>query len=572
MKYKFFGPERRKLNPLRFLSFDIETTGDKNDFYICGFFDGENYHYTLDREEAQRILLYYDSSVLRVANNLNFDLLGVFYNSTHMKNISLIQSGGKTIIAEYNGYKTVKFFDAMNYGFFSVEQQGKILGIPKLEKPTCFKRKPDNDEELKELVSYNKRDCEVTYKYIEFWHNNLTGSNIQMKFTIASTSMNNFKRNYMDFRIKNEYNKALNNKLFKAYYGGRVEAFKRGLVKKNDTVKNGLYLYDFNSLYPSCMINEFPKPDSFTITKDNNKANILFYEGVSHVCMKSSSDNIPLLPLRKDKLIFPNGNIRGWYTHAEIRKALEEGYLLIKIYESITYSKTHNPFQKYVLDIYSKRELAKKDGSPLEYIYKLMLNSLYGRFALRHGETLYMDELRGDEYYYNNESGKGYGKEKSLCDSNFVLPIYSIYTTSWGRIKLFDKIKDTNPYYIDTDSVFSEKELNTSNKLGELKLESHIKEAVIVKPKLYKIIAEKTYIKAKGFPKLNEEGFGKLLNGEPVEYEKFIKLREAIRRNKEPNEIIKMTKYASLQDDKRIWKGLFNPTVLDSFSEPRRVS
>jgi hypothetical protein len=46
-------------------------------------------------------------------------------------------------------------------------------------------------------------------------------------------------------------------------------------------------------------------------------------------------------------------------------------------------------FETFVTDLFSKRDKAKKEGnSGLSYVYKILMNSLYGRFGINPRSTI----------------------------------------------------------------------------------------------------------------------------------------------------------------------------------------
>lgn len=562
IKNYFFSPLVKKPGDNSFLSFDTETYGDKNKYYICGFYDGKNYYYTYDKVEAQKILLDKQDKGIRVANNLGFDL-SVVFGIEGLSGFKNSVSGSDIILSDKDG---VKFRDAMNFGHFSVKKQGQILGIPKLNKPTFLGEKPKNKHQDKILIEYNKFDCIITYEYMMFWLNELRNMRGNLKGTIASTSMDYYRRKHLKESIKNDYPKRLRNYLFDAYYGGRVEAYKRGRIKN-------IFVSDYNSLYPAMMLNEYPKPNKYKYLRYPDKT-IINNEGVSHVKISIPKTDKPLLPFRDKKLIFPVGTFTGKYSNLELREAVNQGATIKNIYSSLIYTETHSPFRSFVEDLYSKREIYKKNNSPLQIIYKIMLNSLYGKFGQRRGFTLESfkaepDAYYGDDTYIDDDSLFAYTKTDSYKNASYVFPIYSLYVTAYGRLKLHEEMIKHDAYYVDTDSIFSKHEIEDSDKLGRLKTEFHIKDGVIIKPKLYLIRNDdEVKVKAKGFTHMDADGFKSLLRGESHSYMKFAKLRESIRRKIPVNYKMIIKKYAKLEDDKRYWHTKFNPGTLQEDSEP----
>jgi len=117
--------------------------------------------------------------------------------------------------------------------------------------------------------------------------------------------------------------------------------------------------------------------------------------------------------------------------------------------------------------------------------------------------------------------------------------------------------------YCDTDSIFSYKEFPCSNELGLLKNEGHVSEGTFLYPKAYNIILDgETKIKWKGIPKDMLEMFWK--QGFTVEFQKILRLKEALIRNKTPNELVIMEKSLQNISDKRIF-----PTEIDYLREHR---
>jgi len=213
----------------------------------------------------------------------------------------------------------------------------------------------------------------------------------------------------------------------------------------------------------------------------------------------------------------------------------------------------------------------------MEKVVKILLNSLYGKFGQKFKdkdnlipfdhtpeelERLPRWEFVGKECLYIRIT-------EDRIPPAFCIPIWACYVTAYGRIKLHKAIKYAKPLYVDTDSLITRKEFKNSLELGELKLEEYIKKGIIVKPKFYGLITEtKKKAKIKGIGmKLVFADFERILLEKKAVYNKFLKVREALRRGLIPNEIVSITKHLNLNDDKRIWDGDFNPNELQ-FSTP----
>lgn len=594
---KYLGslrPLKREITKYDISSFDIETYGEYNDFLMGSilYYSGKNRYEEKElkkkifwnKKQMINFLInnerFYRNNIL-FATNLSFDLLALFENTEEFKNLRFMLRQSRMLMGKYikpnkirnkNRYNTIKFYDTLNHAKMSVENIGKFLGIPKYEKPSFLGEKPVDSAEKKILEEYNIQDSFITLKFAQFLQDNYNKIGCNIKCTLPSSCMDLFRRTYLNESIM-QPQKQLLEKFYNAYYGGRTEVIKRG----NISGKN-LKLYDINSLYPSVMsFYEYPNSNYCYHRKYNvNKKDFYVinnYEGISNVELICPEHiNIPYLPVRyNNKLIFPTGYIKGWYTNFEIRNSIKLGYKILKVHESIFYTKTHNPFKDFVNDMYSNRMKHKIEGESIEMVYKILMNSLYGKFAQKlepEDEIRDINSFTKEEFFkiWNNKNinarevnGYLYFKNKEIKRvPKYINPIYSIHVTAYARNYLYKSLpKDV--YYMDTDSCITKQELKTGNMLGEWKEEATIKEGLIVKPKFY---FRDEIAKVKGCGKITVNDVKELIATRQYSYEKLFKFKEAIRRNKSFNQRTKVTKNLSLEDDKRIWFDKFNPEEL----------
>lgn len=580
-----------KLKYKNIFAFDIETYSDKNYFMmgsVYGKYTNENsYTKTIDKVFWNKKDMvdyfinnryFYENSYI-VATNLGFDFFGLFENTDVLGRFNLIIRGSNLITSKLQHEtrkKTESFIDTINFSKISVKQMGNLLGIPKLPQPICFKRMPKDEDEFIEMQNYNKRDTYITYKFTELLQNTFNDLGCTMKTTIASTSMDLFKRKYLKQPLIQ--NKKSIPTLYKAYYGARVETIKRGYIKDCN-------YYDFNSLYSSVMLKNYPNPNTEKYSIKCNRHLINRYEGIAKVSMYIKNIDLPYLPYRQQinksgayKLIFPKGFIEGYYTFYEIREAIKLGYQLVDIGEGIYYTETFKPFENYVKDLYKKRLYYKKDKDVREQVVKLLLNSLYGKFAqhIDNKEEIfhldYLDDKTFNEYVNNSNLYKSIvrgnyiyvTKKIEPYISSFIIPIFSIYVTAYGRDKLYKKIREIgikNVYYYDTDSIITNKTTSHSKQLGDLDLEYEVNDGLLISPKMYYLSTKNCgdIIKIKGIPHLrNKQDFLNLIQTRKNIYEKFVKFKEANARNLKYNEIIEIEKNINLEDTKRVWNKKFS--------------
>jgi hypothetical protein len=566
--------KQKILKRKKIYGFDVETAGNKNIFVMASIVgnDHNEVYYSRDKFKKDLRLNKFRNSIF-VATNLGFDFNCIFDNDDK-KNFQWIMRGSDFIcIKTYldkegnyhphkgnNGsnYSKIEFWDTLNVVKYSVEKIAKIVGLNKLPYPKCFKRFPKNKKEEDELNIYNLQDSLISYKFLEWFQDKCITLNCEMKMTTPSTAMNCFKKNF----LKGEYyvhSEEILREQFKGYYGGRTEAFKRGKVEN-------LNYYDVNSLYPYVMQNKFPDPNTLRDRKYGLIQNIEQFHGMSYVEVYCPENILPLLPLRHDdKLMFPAGNFEGYYTHIELRKALEKGYVIKNIKRQFYYKGNCRPFYEYV-DFFYKKRLNTEKRTPDNLIYKLFMNSLYGKFGQKFfGRNEWLpnnftaEQINKMNFFETN--GNFCRIKKDVKPSNFCFPIWAAYVTSYGRLELYKYLERCNPYYCDTDSIMTKKNYETDDSLGGLKLEMHIKEGIIVKPKYYML--NKDIVKIKGIgKKLMADEFMRCLSGKKIRYQKFVKFVESLRRGLMVNEIIDAVKELSNEDNKRLWPKKFNKDSL----------
>ena len=556
-----------KADKTRFYGFDVETTGKNNDFLCASLVNDTEQHFFTDRKECLKFLLNKNETrqAKIMATNLEFDFNALF-QLDYPERIERFYRGHLIQCkVKLNEDNSLFFRDSMNYVHTSVEKLGKTIGLEKLPHPKAFGRVPVNDEEWEEMKKYNINDAFITFKFCNMLKESFNDLGCKMQMTIASTSMDLFKRKYLKGVFFQPSRKVLND-MYKSYYGGRCEVYKRGTFKK-------VNYYDFNSLYPSVMLeNKFP--DINTIKVSNRFE--LEKEGFSQVTLLCPSMNIPLLPVRKDKLIFPTGLIHGWYNHNELRKAFEIGYELVKWYRGYHFTHSVNLFSNFVTDLYSKRLKYKEESNDImQMSCKLLLNSLYGKFAQKidHDEKILHENRLTTDLIDDADKIETlkYGYHRLVKNQKrrypaFIMPIWSSYITSYARLKLFNKLpKDV--LYVDTDSIVTRESFENSKNLGDLKLEYKIDEFVSIKPKMYKMTGSYDMAKLKGVGKPSVEKFDRIVAEGCIKMERFGKWKESLRRDIKANEIFSFVKKIDLEDTKRLWKKPFCLTD-QQFSEP----
>ncbi|MBT9146189.1 MAG: hypothetical protein DDT42_02071 [candidate division WS2 bacterium] len=221
---------------------------------------------------------------------------------------------------------------------------------------------------------------------------------------------------------------------------------------------------------------------------------------------------IPVLPVRAGKLYFPVGEFSGVWTGEELQAAEKQG-AIVNITEAIVWSKSYPIFKTFI----QKMEYEKNNSTGARRaFFKLIQNSLYGKFGMRRERDTYMNDTPENRAKILKRGGKfltiilACGKTMLLTTSrsyaSYIQPQISSYITSLARLELFkviDKYKDSVCYY-DTDSIILTRKLAESmidnQEYGKWKLEGEVSEAVFIQPKMYaeKLKSGKEVLKSKG--------------------------------------------------------------------------
>jgi hypothetical protein len=299
-----------------------------------------------------------------------------------------------------------------------------------------------------------------------------------------------------------------------------------------------VHVYDVNSLYPTSMANQlFPvgKINIFTDLNEVPENYLWFTVRYMHEFMQEheaivstkTDMHIPYLQVHRNRTLSPIGTFGMTITSAEYYNSLNDYNIeIIKGY----HFKGENLFYDYVTDMYNLRMKYLK-SHPMNFIAKLLMNSLYGRFGMKDilveskfadskvvNESTLLSSIKLDDDLFFVEV------ELDRNESETSVGIASLIT-SYSRIHM-QKIKqycidnDIKIYYFDTDSIFTDKPLPDrfiSNKLGDLKLEYIFKEVVFLGPKIYGgITTDGEYIcKIKGYKdskKISFDAMKSLLN------------------------------------------------------------
>lgn len=601
-KYKMLAPLCKLKKPPKFkvITFDVETyIKSDNTFepYLCGFYSDNSLHqtyYLLDFESSEKMIETAIKSILiprfngftvYIHNFGKFDSAFILNQLLKNGKVKIIknESGIIKVTVKY-GRNKMYFVDSYQLLTESLEKLGIALEVETAKSvfPHSFasfehlsyvgtipnsQYWPITEEQYKEkqrahgnyewnfreeATIYCNRDLICLYEVIKCFFNKVYdqyGISILSYPTIGSLAMGIYRSNFMEshFRIP-LLNGSVANNIRSAYYGGIVDILKPTATK--------LYQYDVNSLYPFMMLNDLPigNPVHIKGTISANEASDLFGFFNCKIVAPKCDSLVQFLPYKHEKrTITPVGSWSGWYFSEEVKKAISLGYQ-VSIDEAYSFKKG-KIFDKFVQHFYSL-----KTKGPHSTIWKLILNSLYGKFGAKperyktiivpsdEAESIYLNYNVIDiDYCYSGYEAilveDCYTDARSLYEDyqNASVAIAAAITSS-ARIFMYDfkTISGNLCYYSDTDSVFVEKPLEAHTvgaNIGQFKLERIINEAIFIAPKTYGLIDHKgnEIVKVKGFSgSISYEQFKQLLNENTkliLQHEKWVINKDPLPRN-----------------------------------------
>lgn len=552
------GSVRNNIVPHKLAAFDVETykEGDEHRF-LCGAVWSADYQGHFWEPEEMKVALLHRrfKNHWIFATSLDFDFFALFGEDFGRFNIELMFRGSGLICAEIKDRgrnRTRKFLDTMNYYPVGLNKLGECIGLKKLGRPKSWLRKPETEAERAEMAAYNVQDARITYEWIKWFQAKLNGIGGQLKKTIAATSLWYWRRHYQAEPLY-QPKKSIMEKQLNAYYGGRTECFYRGLFDRK------CYIYDVNAMYAWAMCNDFPKTDTIFHRLRPEIRDIFDYHGVVRcdvITPPQDSTFYPLLPYRDEtnKLLFPVGRWRGaWYSCIELRRALDLGYTIMPR-EAYLYYESYRPFERIQRDYYRLR----RESPDLKLVYKLMGNSLYGKWGQRWKnvqEYRHISEFAAIPKKFTEIKNGFVISERSREPAPFANPIISLYASAYARVRLHELLTRYGAWYCDTDSLITDAKIPTSDKLGDLKLERTLNRILLVKPKVYFFDDEVcgVNVRIKGFRVKSKEQFDFMLDNGYAEQTHILKFKESIRQQRRTLTESRVFKRFRVEDTKRDW-------------------
>lgn len=406
---------------------------------------------------------------------------------------------------------------------FTVDRIAKAFKLPMLKGEIDYhKERPVGYELTEEEKNYIINDAAIVALALQTqFEQNLmkmtTGSDALNEYTNV-VSENLFKRLFPILSLETNF------LIRQAYRGG----FTWLNPKHAETVINDGIVFDVNSLYPSVMYSK-PMPCGVPIEGVGeyvfDKTHPLYIQEVTFE-FKLKKDHIPTIQLKNSRFGFKgneylsnsNGERITMYVSSVDWELIKEHYEIFdeEYIRFWKFRKTENAFKKYI----DKWLFVKITSTgALKELAKLMLNSLYGKFATN-------PDITGKIPYLKDDGSTGFtlpkksvtkddGTTEEVIDEEFRDPIYTpvgVFITSYAREvtirsaqKCYDRI-----IYCDTDSLHLTgleipnelKELVDPDKLGYWKNEGQFRRGKFLRQKTY---IEEYYAKY-NYDKLDDDG------------------------------------------------------------------
>ncbi len=381
----------------------------------------------------------------------------------------------------------------------SLKEIGEIIGEYKLD----FE---DYDGPITpEYIKYCEQDCVVVFEALKYFQKMF--ANFKLHFALHKLPLTLPAASYKLFHLKNDkYKKKKKYNILtdipvqqnvyfrKWYYGGRTEVYDFNLYVI------AAYL-DFNSLYPSIlMFNDFPVPPytrnrlfgsiNYCLENKNDKIFAL-------LCRVNDKQYYPLIPEREDGKNIYRSKLKEALLTKQEYDVLKKDDRIIEVLEVWICDKFERLFE-YMNEIYDKRIELKSVGNTMETLYKLPMNSTYGKFAektvqreeqfINYSEmsTEILDEIEKEGFEYRLYDEREVVRIWKDVDREIrINVVFAWLTTSLARFKLWQYLNifhdlGVNPIYSDTDSIVVNPKLLTEDvkkkflsetKLGMLKAE-----------------------------------------------------------------------------------------------------
>ena len=587
------------------ICYDTETEGRMavNARLYCAMEEGNDTEYVFYDRESFREWIESKAPCIAYAHRGNvFDIFGVL-TPEECYQARKVSAGTKIFELEFNG---VKYRDSNHLFGLPLFKIAKSVGMEKGITPEKFLTgKPLTREDIDDQdVEYCMMDVRILIvalrKLKELWaeYMEVPPHTVGLPFTAASLAYKTWcKLSWPESWHWTDARKRVRpiatcpkrcNEIFRdAEAGGMVRLLGEALENPGQVISGGVISYDRNAMYPSEMyFQTFPDMKGIGFVGPTFQALRSQISREDRVCVAdltmTASDGAYLgLPNHDDqgKRDWNQTRFSGWLCEPEIRFALENGWSVDEV-RNIMSAPAIRPFIPFVETIYQKRLEMQRNGDPSESLQKLILNSCFGRFAIKEKpariDGVALEELENQEDY--EELLQSGWLERDYYDGikaewPFVLDNreltktpssqwfgFSSFILSHARVSLGQAIVAGGEHalYTDTDSLHLrvegrerfESKMDIGDELGQWKLETPepIPNSIYWEPKVYVQMDKdmnRTLVKHKGIKVYDSQGNLKPEAGDLTKTqttETVLSLYDGFRRGLEPGTEFIVTK------------------------------
>ena len=502
-------------------SCDFETTTDPNDcrVWAYGYMEignktnyriGNSMYDFMEWVKASKANLYFHNLKFDGSYIINFLLSELGFTWSNDKEAeagtfsTLISNMGQWYAIDIcYGYKKkgkkreklhTVIYDSLKKLPMPVRKIAKAFGLP-IEKGDIDYHafRPVGHEITPEEYKYIKNDIEIVADALEIQF----GQGLE-KMTIGSDALGSFK----DILTNRMFDRLF--PVLDEHYDTNIRwAYKGGFTWVNDKIQGVMIgkgmVFDVTSLYPSVMYDRLlpfglPIPFDGQYEEDSN-----YPLYIQHIrCeFELKEDHIPTIQIKKDARFKGNeylknskGEIVDLYLTNIDLKLMEDHYHIydLEFVDGFKFKQKKGLFKDYIDYWIKLKEKADKEGNEgLRSICKLMLNSLYGKFASSMNVTGKVPYLKKDGSL-GFEMGEEETKDPVYTAMGAFITAYARDYTIRTAQSVYDRI-----LYCDTDSIHitghdipeAIAHIVDPYKLGFWKLESYFVRAKYVRQKTY---------------------------------------------------------------------------------------
>lgn len=507
-------PYKLKVTKKRIAVVDTETDPFEHGFIVrpftLGFYDGKTYVDFWGDDCVDQFFSYLatleDDFIIYAHNGGKFDFH--FFTQYFDPDQSPLIMGGRFVKLFMQGQEFRDSFAIIPQGLASYQKD--VIDYANFVRSKRERHKAA-------ILKYQKADCVYLFDLIEGFHDlfgdRLTVASAALPMLNSYTGFERFSSEKVDERFRNYY------------FGGRNQCFETGILP------GAWKVYDRNSMYPAVMRDELhPVSNEFQLQSAID-------ENTDFACIEAYNENC--LPMRREDggLDFTVKEGTFHATIHEILAGIDTGTLKIKAVKHAWAFTKKVSFAEFVNRFYELRLLAKADHDKIrDILYKLILNSAYGKFALNPRKfrqwTFTIDSFPDPLISPDNPDGWSmHSQSGSLFIWSRPAPrrngFYNVATaasiTGAARANLHRNLMlSKRPIYCDTDSIICEDfsgDLDES-RLGGWKLEATGDMAAIGGKKLYAVFNNNETVKraAKGVG-ISPAEIIRVCQGETIRYD-----------------------------------------------------